>query len=395
MEVLGTDLAILRILSGNSEGALGEIQSISQGRPSPEFIRFAAEYFYDFGNPLRAAELFSRLGTVNSPVNGNFDALAREADALWLAAYPDSARNLWAISSSPSPENEINPRALYNLAVISENTGEAARLLERLVNLPAPASLADASFSDTKRSATGTSLADTSAADSRSFGLIRYSRLLNANQAAAALESRAPFLQHGFRGDSGNSVYTEGSVDALVDLELLRRRSENWETNRVVSETWLLLGRHPGDERLYQWAAWYFDFQRKTGEMAQLQKNAARNLSESPALRLHEALSLMRDGDLDAAEETLKKVTDTKFWPVNANLGRILEARHSPAAAINCYETASAGVTNPKTASRIQARIAVCLKTLGQDRESRRALEYALELDPDNLNARLELHRSQ
>ncbi|MDR0878881.1 MAG: hypothetical protein LBN21_12575, partial [Treponema sp.] len=353
-EALSTDLAILRILRGNSGEALGEIQEISQARPSPEFIRFAAEYFYDFGDPLRAAELFSRLGTAGG--------IAREADALWLAGYTDSARNLWTILSAPVPEDDVNPRALYNLAVTAENTGASAALLERLAGLPPP-----------EKSTGAAALA------SQTFGIIRYSRLLNANAAAAVLASAA-------------------QPHALTDLELLRRRSENWETDRVVSEIWLLLGRYPADQRLYQWAAWYFDYQRKTGEIAQLQKNAARNNLDEPALHLQEALREIQEGNLDRGEKILRSISDNSAmqeipWPVFANLGRILEARHSPAAAINSYETASGLTANPKTASRIQVRIAACLKSLGQDRESRRALEYALELDPDNLNARLELSR--
>jgi tetratricopeptide (TPR) repeat protein len=45
------------------------------------------------------------------------------------------------------------------------------------------------------------------------------------------------------------------------------------------------------------------------------------------------------------------------------------------------------------TASRIQVRIAYCLKSLGRIEESRRALQYAIDLNPDNLTARMELDR--
>jgi len=85
---------------------------------------------------------------------------------------------------------------------------------------------------------------------------------------------------------------------------------------------------------------------------------------------------------------------------VAANLGRIYEARQSPARAMTNYEKAFAIISGntlvegwKEAASRIQVRIAYCHRLTGNINESRRALEYALELNPDNLNARLELGR--
>jgi tetratricopeptide (TPR) repeat protein len=80
-----------------------------------------------------------------------------------------------------------------------------------------------------------------------------------------------------------------------------------------------------------------------------------------------------------------------------ANLGRILEARRVLARAIDCYTKASSLLQNDKagakTESTIQVNIARCLKTTGKLDECRQALEYALELNGENLKARLELER--
>jgi tetratricopeptide (TPR) repeat protein len=373
-EALTVDAAILKTLKGDIDQAAADIQGgLYEARnpgglpetqaPSPLFLRFAAEFFYDFGDPLRAAELFSRPGT---------DAdIIRQADALWLSGRPENARHVWTILASPGGEDplredisggsaSVTARSLYNLALTAADDREAAALFERLAAMP-PA-----------------------AGSGRKYGLIRYSRLLDTPRGLALLEqARKDFPQ-----------------DPLPDLELLRRRAglgghgETWETGRVIGETWLLLGRHPGTEELYRWAAWYFDYQRRRDETARLLRIAARYQFDGPWFRLHEALGSMGEGNLSRAEEILMSIPpETAAWQVSANLGRILEARSAPAAALKWYETAASAVQNREDAARIQLRIARCLSTLGRPQESRRVLEYALDLDPGNLSARLELRR--
>jgi tetratricopeptide (TPR) repeat protein len=363
-EALITDLAILKLLNNDTEAG-AEIQAglSLAGGPSPEFIRFAAEYSYDFRDPLRAAELFARLDT---PAD-----IIRQADALWLSGSSAGARNLWTILISP-PDGQsaeapvpaaLSARALYNLALTAADGREAAAWLERLAALPAPA------------------LSDTAAGPAASplkFGRILLSRLQNTQAALATLEEGLKALPQ----------------DPLLDLELLRRRAEIWEPGRVAGETWLLLGRHPQAAELYQWAAWYFAYQRQPAETAILLKTAEHRGISLPVLRLHEALAFIESGDPDRAEAGLRALTpETADWAVFANLGRLLETRRSPAAAIEQYETAASMVQNPREAARIQLRIALCLKSLGRPQESRRVLEYALDLDPANLKARLELSR--
>jgi tetratricopeptide (TPR) repeat protein len=358
-EALITGLTILNTLEGGAGAAeiQGGLYEALKSAASPEFIRFAAEYFYDYRNPLGAAELFSRLDTE--------EALSRQADALWLAERPAAARNLWALLASPpagsasgGPSAGIAARSLYNLALSAEDPEKAAALLKRLLDLP-PAS------------------ANLRARTSFVSGRIRYSRLVNAPLGLAVLEE-------GLKSFPG---------EPLLELELLKRRGESWEPDRVIAETWRLLGRYPGNEDLSRWAAWYFAFQRRPGETALLLRNAAR---QGARLSLYEALICMAEGKLEQAGDILRAVPpETAGWEVSANLGRIYESFRSPAAALEYYETAAAKVRNRQEAARIQLCIARCFRALGRDRESRRVLEYALELDPGNLRARLELDRRE
>jgi hypothetical protein len=375
-EVLAADLAMVKLLRGDPAGAAAEIQGIL-AVSSGEFLRFAAEYFYDFGDILRSAELFSRLS--------DEAALLRQADALWLGGYAAGARNIWSLFASPAldgaPGRGIDAvsRSLYNLALSAENPAEAAALLERLIALPAAEE--DGS--------------------SRRYGLIRYSRLLDARRAVALLEA--------------------AGTGPLLELEILRRRTELEETGRLTAETWLLLGRYPEEEGLYRWGAWFFDSRRNYGETAVLLKIAARRGFTGAWAGLHEALQLVRTGNPDGAGEILiPLLAGSGDWPAAANLGRLFEARRAPARALEYYEIAAAfleknegpgieasgpekaairvldeadGARRRETASRIQFRIAQCLKSLGRTGESRRVLEYALDLNPDNLSARLELSR--
>ena len=343
-----TDLLIFNILTGNSSNAETGIQAVLTAAPAPGLIRLAAEYYYDFGSLIRSAELFSMLP--------GDDAMSRQADALWLAGYAGSARTIWemlkpiAISDASGP----NVRVVYNLALTAPDQDEAAALLRELAG---QGGTADASGQ---------------------YGLIRYSRLLDASAAISTL-------------DAGRDPGTP--AEALIDLEILKRRIEIAESARITAETWLLLDRYPDEENLYQWGAWYFDLHRRYDETALLMKIAARNGFSGNWMGLHEALRQLREGDPDAAENFLASAGG---WAADANRGRILEARRAPIKAIENYEKAAAEVIangGYDNASRIQLRIAHCWKTLGRPDECRSALEYALDLNPDNLNARLELGR--
>ncbi|GHV44231.1 hypothetical protein AGMMS49546_27880 [Spirochaetia bacterium] len=366
------DLGILQLLQQDIPGAAVQVQTISAGTAEVALLHFIAEYYYDFGDPLRGAEIFSRFSDEASMI--------RSADSLWLGKQAASARNIWkmlaasqgdpndAPSSASGGESqpeapaassppEIRIRSLYNLAATAEDQKEEAAWLERLFaeGRNKPSLQSDPCFL---------------------FGVIRYTRLLDTSRALAIL------------GEG------ELQTEPLLDLELLRRRGELWPVDRTVAETWLLLGRHPGEAALYQWGAYYFDHQRKYGESAMLIKNAALHQIGGPWLDLNGAIQCMEAGRIDEGEALLRAIPRSAgIWQVHANLGRIMEARHAPGAALEFYETAASLVKEREGASRVQLRIAGCLQALGRIEDSRRVLEYALDLNPDNLKARMELRR--
>jgi tetratricopeptide (TPR) repeat protein len=359
-ESLILDAAILAVLKKNAPTALERLAPLLEqpegSGNAGEVPRFGAELLYDFGDPGRAADLFARFTDDRS--------IARRADALVLAGQKDAARSLWTVLSAPDlpdlpPEGsseggrtiarDIRIRSLYNLASTAQDTDEKTALLERLLALDRE----------------------------HLFGIIRYTRLLPAPRAAVILE---------------DSVLP--GREPLADLELLRRRREGWTIDRMVPETWLLLNHHPDSEALYQWAGYYFAFQRRYDEVPPLLRAAERNGFTGSWLDLQQALEHIRQGRLDAAEELLKaRANAGDSWEISANLGRLLEAKRSYTAALGSYERAVALVRKNSDAAKIQLRIARCLRALGQERESLRVLEYAQTLDSGNLNIRLERER--
>jgi tetratricopeptide (TPR) repeat protein len=284
------------------------------------------------------------------------EALSRQADALWLAGYTGNARNIWTMLTAT--------RAVYNLALTSQTPEESVEQLKLLIERGS----ADDVY--------------------RQWGIIRYSRQMEAPAAVTFLETERP--------------QASVPIDALFDLEILKRRTELGEPARLIAETWLLLDKYPDLEALYQWGAWYFELQRSHTEIDFLLRTAARHNFSGYWKGIHEALQHIREGNFSAAEDKLSVIlTNNDDWIAAVNLGRSYEARLSPLRALESYEKAFAAIMESvetensrlNTASRIQVRIAHCLRTLGRFNESRQALNYALELNPDNLNARLELGR--
>jgi len=348
-ESVNVDMAILKALRSDYRGAAADIQIMlnSHVSLSDPALRFAAEYFYDFGDLQRSAEIFNM-------INDDEKALIRQADALYLAGFTEMSRSIWTMLASSSNEN-----SLYNLALTTEDTEEAASYLEKLVGLGSQ-----------------------SAADSECFqaGLIRYSRLLDNERALSLLQN------------------TEGINPArfpFVDLEICRRSAQSQEGGRQIAEAWLLLDRHPENEDLYNWVSRLFFFQRYYQEAKILLRRVEQFQFEGQWVPLYNAILLMNEGDIEAAQDILRSISaENADWAVHANLGRILETERSHLRAIEQYEAAVEKVQNPKIAARLQIRIARCSTTLGYTNEARRALEYAVELDPENLTARLELERA-
>jgi len=374
------NLVIMKILAGDIYGAGSTINAtFARGglsyQPSNEFIRLAAEYFYDFGDVLRSAELFSMLP--------DEDALSRQADALWLAAYDQNARNIWAILAA------TQTRALYNYAISSQSQTEAGEQYEILIKRTGAHDLY------------------------HQYGVIRYSRLMEVPRALVFLNAERaqnhdtkptdtePPTEPLIEQPAAQPPQATLSIDALFDLEILKRRTKIAEIARLFAEIWLLLDRYPGEEDLYQWGAWFFALQRNTTESALLLRAANRHNFTGHWKDIYDALLLINEGNLDAAEEELSPIPlNNETWVAAANLGRIYEARQSPARALASYEKAFAIISNntliagwKEAGSRLQVRIAYCHRLMGKDSESRRAMEYALSLNPDNINARLGLDR--
>ncbi|GHV75873.1 hypothetical protein AGMMS49942_06940 [Spirochaetia bacterium] len=328
------------LLAGDAAAANSQVVSLLDSQGITErVLRFAAEYFYDT-NPLRAAGLFSRFSDPPS--------LGRLADSLRLAGFREGAAEIWTVLVSPGDTpQDLLVRSLYNLASVSTDEQKRIAYYERLL----------------------------SQAPGHVYGIIGYSRLLDTGRAEGIL----------------------AEAGTLPELELLRRRLEGAdigprELRRGVAETWLLLGRHPREEGLYRWGAWYFDRQRQFPETALLLRQARINGIDSPALVFHEAFRLIRETKLGEAEALLREA-DPGVWQVPANLGLIAESRRALSPALEYYESAYVLIKDRHDAAKVQLKIARCLHMLGRDEESRRALETVLELEPENLNARMELRR--
>jgi tetratricopeptide (TPR) repeat protein len=349
------DLALLKLLNNNTRGAAADIQTAlnSDAPPSGVFLRFAAEYHYDFGDLSRSAELFSRIETE--------DALLRQADALWLAGFAESARSIWLLlAEMPPPVSEANSLSLYNMAASAKGGNETLTFLEKLAK---------------------TSVSIT---DSRQYGLIRYSRLLDDEKAVAALESVEQL---------------KPAERPFLDLEIHKRSASQRPLGRQLAETWLLLDRHPDNVSLYNWAGWFIFFQRFYDEANVLLRRAEQNKLAGHWASVYTAVYLMQEGAIDAAENILRNLTGASNgefaeWPAFANLGLILELKRSPARALEQYALAAAKTDNPQTASRIHVHIARSLAILGRQSEALAALNLAVELDPENLSARLEWERT-
>ena len=389
---------IRTILEDTSSEAFTMVNALFTDPPlRDETIVFGAEFFYDYRNFRRSAELFSYFTDSRS--------LARQADALWLAGFIDGARGLWRIAAADSntPINtliigetdipSIKARSFYNLASTTQSPKEAENYLEQLF-------AANAEFEEGK-----------------TYAIIRYSRLVPTDRALAILEE------------------TDYQHEGLFDLELLRRRCEDWDINKSIAETWMLINRHNSDGRLFEWAVWYFDFQRRYDETSLALRNAGNNRVEGPWSALHRAFALVREHQYDEAEKSLRSIVRSPeenksapgrrtqpLWQAGASLAMLLEKQNKKQEALQYYEIAAsqlitlitmqtainvwaadtpadkgipaAGVSlEQRDAAKIQVRIASILNSLGKKPESARALDYALDLDPENFEARFEKRR--
>ncbi|MCL2265150.1 MAG: hypothetical protein FWC22_03810 [Treponema sp.] len=367
---VSVNLALLKTIRGDYSGAASDIQSILNeyfyedsaeisaliesgdqqiiAKPSDSVLYFAAEYYYDFGSILRSAEIFSLINDER--------ALMRQADALYLSGYTDIASTIWNILAG------TNVTSLYNLAVTTDDRGEAALYLEKLINTETSANQAQSAME---------------------FGLIHYSRLFNYTAAVS-------ILQNNINKFKLNSPY--------IDLEICKRHAQLQNPAQQIAQTWLLLDRHENNEEIYKWAFWNLFFLRNYEEAKILLDRMELFQYRWHWIDQYKALYLMNKGELDEAENILRGIMQEQpGWQQNANLGRIMAAIHSPSRALEQYELAFEKIDkvpkNYKTASIIQARIAGCFSVLNKPVDAINSFKYALDLDPANMSAQLELDR--
>ena len=403
---LRRDRLLLLLLGGDRMGALAGIDDEleAKGRNSSPDAALAADVHYDFGDPREAAALYGHF-------TDDF-SLLRRADALVLAGELTGARALWTTLVRSSGTNdpglrgeefrgmalggelggeELRVKALYNLARTSQDNDGIRRLTDALLALD----------------------------PNHEAGTILHSRTMGDAQANVFL-SRAGSAAAGSLGSgsaasgSAGSPRSDSADGALLSLESVRRASPNQEALRTVAQIWLRIEKYPKDGRLYRWGAYYFQTMAFFEELQQLLSMAAlHGLSGDQAfwIDLHQGLEAMRLGQLNQAERLLAASYEGwADWRVPANLGRIKESMLSMAKALELYGTAiSLGRTDRRPTglslaqegtrasaeelSILHQRMARCYAALGRAADARRALESALEINPDNREARMELRK--
>jgi tetratricopeptide (TPR) repeat protein len=323
---------------------------------------------------LLAGELFSRLKDAES--------IEMAACALYLAGEREEALRFWEIVPSLSaPKSDTQLRALYN----SASLGSLLNIYAKKEYISSLEQLFLAVQDDTSKE--GISIP----------ALVLYTRLLPEERALAMLQSEERSTRY-----------------ALLDLELFKRNAARAGIPRTAGETWFLLNRHPADEDIYQWAAWYFEYQKLYSDSEFLFHFAEQNNVSTPALVFNKSLYAMRNEDFSGAEKLFTQLKAalpagasglfrpkdgpwSLLWAANANLGIIYEARRAAGQALANYEEAvrllEADFGHAKDRARLYLRIAHCYEVLGRRPEIRPLLEKALELDGENVNVHRALNR--
>jgi tetratricopeptide (TPR) repeat protein len=355
-----TSAAILRILEGNTNGAINLLHKYKTVLlQQAQAAWFMAETLYDFDEPMNTASI---LGIEDYPYV-NSQSIIRLSDALYRANNIDDARFFWNLLTFSENEQDSAPKsmlekALFNLASTAKNDDEKRFYIEELLRI-SPDNIA---------------------------GIILFSRLQNHDDAISTL-----------------NTHLIDTKNVFLELERIKRMRGYAETGKTAADTWLLLGNYPQSAELYQWAAYFFETMRMFDESAQLEKNAGYHNIESSWFVLHQALNAMRKGNLDEAEQILLTIPpengpengSENGWEVSANLGLIKESQLSFTEAITYYETALSLCNDNKAQAAIQLRLARCLNATGNPRDAIRILNTAQELDPDNLRIRLEIRKLQ
>jgi len=303
---------------------------------SPAVLRFLAEASYDFGDPLEAASLFSRIA--------GDENIIRRADALYLAGMTAEARGVW--SSAAAGKNA--GFALYNLASLSSTSEEALSFARRLY----------------------------SASPDFAPGVVLYSRLSGEAEGRAILSSAA-----------------EKTKDVCIDLEAVRIDAPRVGIARTQARLWLLMNKEPAFEAAARWAAWYFATNGLSDESKRVAHAYREVVGSAQWTDFHVALNAARAGKLEEAEKAFERAASSGDWRPVANSAVVYEARRSPGEALKRYRIALSLQPDKSAAAEIHFRIARLLKSIGRELEARRSLEYSQSLDPGNRRVRIELKK--
>lgn len=336
---LAADAALSGLLSSEpmvARSIAAERLSALDALASRELL-FLADLEADFGDPLRAASLYSRL---EGP-----EAAYRRGDAYRLASLPELARAAWLEAAAASPR--YAPACLYNAAAAVPDTSEALSFLSRL-------RAADPAFP---------------------AGAVLQSRLLG--------------------GPAGADVLREAlrlRPAPELELELLRTSGDGAE--RVAGRCWLLFNARPEDPLVARWVSWYFAANGRTAEAFSAMAEHVRRGGGSADALWYAALEDALSGRLDDAEARLETVSAERGdWRIAANLGAVAFARRRYETARSLFSAAAKLCPRGSDAADLFVRIAATELILGDDAAARRSLQYALDLDGNNRKARTELKK--
>lgn len=184
-----------------------------------------------------------------------------------------------------------------------------------------------------------------------------------------------------------NSI-AEGTDSPDVRLLIESARFENRntpDTVRSTAEMWRLLERFPSDRTLREYAVWFFtdchEYPTAFSINEALPEGGLlfyRGLSAAMSGRLEEALGYFSAGAVDSVDS----------WASLANIAMIHLRLGDGSSAIEELASAAGMAPDAGTASLLHLRIARILADMRLEDRASDVLGYALELDPENYQAR-------
>ncbi len=103
-------------------------------------------------------------------------------------------------------------------------------------------------------------------------------------------------------------------------------------------------------------------------------------------------LQAMEQGKLEEAQQLLAAFPRPE-WHIFANLGKAYQKSYSTLKAIEMYHLAAFVAHNTQIESRLYYQIGNSFITLEKISEARRSYEYAIQLNPDNMEAAFALQQ--